>query len=48
MWHATCTLGNWGDYQLLVVGSQSGTLIPNLSFGHNLCLSIQMHHENPF
>ncbi len=29
---------NKGDSHLLVVGSQIGNLIPNLSFGHNLCL----------
>jgi hypothetical protein len=37
MWHATCTQGNQGDSQLLVVGSQIANLTPNLSFGHNLC-----------
>jgi hypothetical protein len=37
MWHATFTQGNWGDSQLLVVESQIGILIPDLSFGHNLC-----------
>jgi hypothetical protein len=37
MWHATCTHINRGDSWLLVVGSQIGSLIPNLSFGHNLC-----------
>jgi hypothetical protein len=34
MWRATCTQGNQGDYRLSVVESQ---LIPDLSFGHNLC-----------
>jgi len=38
MWHATCTQGNRGDSQLLVVGSQIGNLTSDLSFGHNLCL----------
>jgi hypothetical protein len=37
MWHATCTQGNWGNSQLLVVGSQTANLTPNPSFGHNLC-----------
>jgi len=29
---------NQGHSQLLMVGSQIGNLIPNLFFGHNLCL----------
>jgi hypothetical protein len=37
MWHATCMQVNEGDYQLLVVGSQIGTLTSDLSFNHNLC-----------
>jgi hypothetical protein len=37
MLHATCTQGNWVDSWLLVVGSQIGSLTPNLSFDHNLC-----------
>jgi hypothetical protein len=37
MWHTTCTYINQGDYWLLMVGSQIGTLIPGPSFGHNLC-----------
>ncbi len=37
MSHATCTKGNWGDSWLLVVNSQIGNLIPDPSFGHNLC-----------
>jgi hypothetical protein len=37
MWHATCTQVNQGDFWLLVVGSQIGTLTPDPSFGHNLC-----------
>jgi hypothetical protein len=36
IWHNTCTQGNQGDFWLLMVGSQIGNLIPNLSFGHNL------------
>jgi len=35
--HATCKRGNRGDSWLLVVGSQSANLTPDLSFGHNLC-----------
>jgi hypothetical protein len=38
MLHATYTQGNWGESQLLVVGSQIVNLTPDLSFGHNLCL----------
>ncbi len=37
MWHATCTQGNQGDSQLLIVESQIDNLTPSLSFGHNLC-----------
>jgi hypothetical protein len=37
MLQATCKRGNQGDSWLLVVGSQIGNLIPDLSFGHNLC-----------
>jgi len=37
MWHATYTQVNQGDYQLLVVNNQIGSLIPNLFFYHNLC-----------
>jgi hypothetical protein len=38
MSHATCTQGDWGDFQLLVAKNQIDNLIPDLSFGHNLCL----------
>jgi len=38
MLHATCMQGNRGDSWLLVVGSQITNLIPDPSFGHNLCL----------
>jgi hypothetical protein len=37
MWHATCIQVIQGDYGLLVVGSQIGSLTLDLSFGHNLC-----------
>jgi len=37
MSHATCTYVNQGDYWLLMVGSQIGTLTFDPSFGHNLC-----------
>jgi hypothetical protein len=37
MCHATCTQGNQGDSQLLVVGSQIVKLTPIPFFGHNLC-----------
>jgi hypothetical protein len=37
MWHATCMQVNQCNSQLLMVRSQIGSLIPNLSFGHNLC-----------
>jgi hypothetical protein len=34
---ATCTQGNRVDFWLLVVGSQTANLIPDLFFCHNLC-----------
>ncbi len=37
IWHATYTHIIQGDYWLLVVGSQIGTLTLNPSFNHNLC-----------
>jgi len=37
MWHATFMEINQGNFRLLMVESQIGNLIPDLSFGHNLC-----------
>jgi len=37
MSHVTCTQGNQGDSWLLMVESQIANLIPDPSFGHNLC-----------
>jgi hypothetical protein len=37
MGYATYTQENQGDYQLLMVRSQIGSLTFGLSFGHNLC-----------
>jgi len=37
MWHATCTQGNQVDSWLLMVGSQTANLTPDLFFCHNLC-----------
>ncbi len=37
MLHATCMQKNWVESRLLVVGSQTANLTPDLSFGHNLC-----------
>jgi len=37
MSHATYTQGNWVEFQLLVVGSQTANVTPGPSFGHNLC-----------
>jgi hypothetical protein len=39
IWHTTFTQGNWGDYWLLMVGSQINNLTPNPYFGHNLCFN---------
>jgi hypothetical protein len=38
MSHTTCTQGNWGDSQLLMVGSQIANLTLNPAFGYNLCV----------
>jgi len=35
--HSTCTLRDRVDSRLLVVGSQTSSLTPGLSFDHNLC-----------
>ncbi len=37
LWYATCTQGNQGDSWLLMVRVRIVNLIPNPSFGHNLC-----------
>jgi hypothetical protein len=37
MSHTTCTQGSRSDSRLLMVGSQTANLIPDPSFGHNLC-----------
>jgi hypothetical protein len=37
MSHTTWTQGNWVNSWLSVVGSQTTSLTPGLSFGHNLC-----------
>jgi hypothetical protein len=35
--HSNCTRQDWVDSRLLVVGSQTTSLTPSLSFDHNLC-----------
>jgi len=37
MSYAICMQGNRVDFRLLMVRSQTANLIPDLSFGHNLC-----------
>jgi hypothetical protein len=37
MWNTSYTHVIQGDFSFFVVGSQIGTLIPNLSSSHNLC-----------
>jgi hypothetical protein len=37
MWHVVCSQVNRVDFRLLVVGSQTANLTPDLSFAHNLC-----------
>jgi len=48
MSHITCTQGNQGNYQLLMVRSQIVSLIPDLSFGHNLCFKCPNGDASPF
>jgi hypothetical protein len=48
MWNATFTQVNQGYSWFLVIRSQISILIPNPSFGHNLCfLSTQMGRASP-
>jgi hypothetical protein len=47
MWHITCTQGNQGDSQLLMVKNHDN-LILSPSFGHNLCFKYPNGHANPF
>jgi hypothetical protein len=37
MWHIICSQVNWVDSWLFLVESETGTLTPGPSFGHNLC-----------
>jgi hypothetical protein len=37
MWHVVCSQVNRVDSQLFLVGSQTSSLTPDPSFGHNLC-----------
>jgi hypothetical protein len=37
MWHVVCSQVNRVDSWLFLVGSQTGSLTPGPSFGHNLC-----------
>jgi hypothetical protein len=48
MWHATYTHIFQGDSWLLMGRNQIGILIPNPSFGHNLCFKYSMGHASPF
>jgi hypothetical protein len=49
MWHTTCTQGNQGDSQLLVVKSQIGNLTFDPSFGQNFFKkNAQMGLASPF
>ncbi len=46
--YVTYTQGNRVDSQLPMVGNQTASLTPGLSFGHNLCYNVQMGHASPF
>jgi hypothetical protein len=48
MLYATCTQGNWGESQLLVVENQIVKLTTDLSFGHNLCFKCPNESCEPF
>jgi hypothetical protein len=51
MLHTTCTQGNWGDSQLLVIGSQTVNLtiwLPALLLAITCVSSVQMGHASPF
>jgi hypothetical protein len=45
--YTTCTQGNWGDSQLLMVGSQIVNLTPGFSFGYNLCAKCSNGSREP-
>ncbi len=47
MSYATRTQGNWGNSQLLVVGSQIANLTPDPSFGRNLCFKCPNGSREP-
>jgi len=50
MFHTTYTLGNWGDFQLLMVESKVKLAIwfPNFILAITYVLSVQMGHARPF
>jgi hypothetical protein len=48
IWHATYTQVNKGDSRLLLIWSQIGNLIPDLSFAITYVLSTQMGHASSF
>jgi hypothetical protein len=48
MLHTICTRRNWVDSLLLVVGSQTDNLTPDLSFDHNLCFRCPNGNASPF
>jgi hypothetical protein len=45
--HVACTQGNRVDSRLLMVGSQTVNLTPDLSFGHNLCFKCSNEQCKP-
>jgi hypothetical protein len=47
MLHDTYTHRNWGNFWLLMVGSQTANLTPDPSFGHNLCLKCPNESWDP-
>jgi hypothetical protein len=46
--HSICRRQEEVDSQLLVVGNQTASLTPSLSFAHNLAANVQMTNARPF
>jgi len=47
MWHVVCSQVNRVDSRLFLVGSQTASLTPDPSFGHNLCFKCPNEHCKP-
>ncbi len=47
MWHIVCSQVNRVNFWLFLAGSQTTSLTPGLSFGHNLCLRCSNEQYKP-